>query len=158
MARAPRRKPGPKAMPFKETMSPEKKLDYMHKIIDLFETRQVTTLSEAADILGIPKMKVHRWRKDDKEFRAMLDVAEELIADELLLQLADPEYTKSVPKVTSIIFRLKKIRPEYRDNYKVIVTDSKAMEHLQKLQELLKKSENNQKSAETPSVEDKENK
>lgn len=71
----------------------------------------------------------------------MLNVAEQIIADDLLKQLANIEVTKrDMPTVNSLIFRLKKIRPEYRDSYKLEIGDSKAIEHLRKLQELLEKS------------------
>lgn len=76
----------------------------------------------------------------------MLNVAEQIIADDLLKQLANIEVTKrDMPTVNSLIFRLKKIRPEYRDSYKLEIGDSKAIEHLRKLQELLEKASKSEK-------------
>jgi len=118
-----------------ELMSSEQIRNAKHKIIELFDARKVDNLSQAADIMNLSKMRLYSWKYRDPDWAKMLAQAEQLVADELEAKL---NFVKNVPECTAIIFRLKKIRPEYRDTWKFGIIDSKVIEHLEKLQELAK--------------------
>lgn len=104
------------------------------EILRLFDERQVSNLSQAAEQLSISKMRVHSWRKSDPEFAKQLDVAEELLADDLEIALRE---CKTAAQVTAIIFLLKGLRPQkYRDNYKFEVENPKVQELLSEIKRL----------------------
>lgn len=109
-------------------------------ILKLFDNGTIENLSDASEHTGVSKLMLYSWRKSDKAWRDALNQAEEPIADRLLQEiLADTMpngKTISMPYVTARLFRVKKIRPEYRDAYHFVVDDSKALEHLEALRAL----------------------
>lgn len=117
-AKKPGVKPGYRNLP--EIITTEEQLRIKREVLKLFDDREVDTLSEAADIVGISKLKLYRWRHNDPNWKTELAMAEQLIADEILRELADMKGDKDMPYAISLMFRLKKIRPEYRDSYKKI--------------------------------------
>jgi len=81
-------------------------------ILDLLETEQAQNLTQAAEKLNIPKIQAHHWVKSDTEFADRVKLALEIVADRMEQTLDSKE------NVIGMIFRLKKLRPEYKDDYK----------------------------------------
>lgn len=121
-------------------MAPERVVELKLDIIDLLEEEKAETLSGAAKILGLNKLRVHAWRRNDKEFASMVDAAQEVIADRLEEEL-NPFIVQgkiiNYPYVMARIFRLKALRPhKYRDNYKFDIENSNLTDLLTDLKRL----------------------
>jgi hypothetical protein len=102
--------------------------------LNLFDRREVDNISQAAEKLGVSKLRMHAWRRADPEWAKQLEVAEELIADELEVEL---RACKNPAQVTALIFRLKGIRPQkYRDNFKFEVENPRVQEILAEIKRL----------------------
>ena len=120
--------------------------DLKHKVLELFEQGTVRTLTEAARKLNIRPTLLYTWKESDAEWAHALRLAEQVQADELEAKLdenANP---------VAAIFRLKKLRPEYRDNYHLFVETPT----LQKLLEELKAAGASKQLAEGESAPDLE--
>lgn len=127
----PGRKPGSSKLT--EQMTDAQILTVKRKVLDLMEERVVDNLSQASEHTGVPKFKLYRWRAEDTLWSKQLAQIDQVIADELEEKL---NHVTTVPQTTAIIFRLKKLRPEYRDNFKLEVVDSKMMDLLTELKRL----------------------
>jgi len=129
----------PKAKP-KEQYSPEVVVWAKAEVLRLFDAEQIDSLSEASEKVGVSKLTLFAWRKADKAWRNSLNQAEQPIADRLLREILVDTMpngkTVNMPYVTARLFRIKKIRPEYRDAYKFVVEDSRVLEHLEALKRL----------------------
>ncbi len=137
------RTPGAKNKPnIKKTeqFDPEVKAWAKAEIIRLFDADKIDDLSQASELVGVTKLALYSWRKADKTWRDLLNQAEQPIADRLLKEILVDTMpngkTINMPYVTARLFRIKKIRPEFRDSYKFIVEDSKVIEHLEALRKL----------------------
>uniref|UniRef100_A0A6M3IPR0 Terminase n=1 Tax=viral metagenome TaxID=1070528 RepID=A0A6M3IPR0_9ZZZZ len=95
--------------------------------IDLIESEQCDNLSQCGDRLDVPKLVLHRWYMNDKSFSTMVDQAQQIKADRL------EEKIDKINNPVAMIFRLKKLRPEYRDNYRIDVTSEKLEDLLEEL-------------------------
>jgi hypothetical protein len=135
------KKPGPKPgrAKYQEDKTPDdEKLRIKYQIVEMLDSRVVDNLSQAADMLGISRLRLYQWKRRDSEWADLLNLADELIADDLEQRIAN---VKTVPECTSLIFRLKALRPDkYRDNYKFDVRDSRVLEHLAELKKLGKQA------------------
>lgn len=94
--------------------------DLKRKITDLLESRTAKRLTDAAKMVGLSPRKAYQWKYEDKDWQNELRIIDQIEADELENEL---EINKSVVRGSAIAFRLKKLRPEYRDNYRFVVTD-----------------------------------
>jgi len=92
-------------------------------IIEMIECEEADNLSQAADKLNMPKTKLYFWAHTDKDWASQLKAAENIKADRL------EEAIDNLHNVVGYIFRLKKLRHEYRDSYKFDVT-SEGLEKL----------------------------
>lgn len=130
-------KPKPKS---KEQYSPEVVLWAKTETLRLFDAGEIDSLSEASEKVGVSKLTLYAWRKSDKKWRESLNQAEQPIADRMLKEILVDTMPNgkaiSMPYVTARLFRIKKIRPEYRDAYKFVVEDSRVLEHLEALKKL----------------------
>lgn len=110
------------------------------EVIRLFDAGEIDDLSSASEHVSVSKLKLYAWRKADKAWREALNQAEEPIADRMLEEiLADTMPNGkpiSMPYVTARLFRIKKIRPQFRDAYRFVVEDSRVLEHLEALKKL----------------------
>ncbi len=139
------RTPGAKNKPnIKKTeqFDPEVKVWAKAEIIRLFDMGKIDDLSQASELVGVTKLALYSWRKSDKTWRDLLNQAEQPIADRLLKEILVDTMpngkTINMPYVTARLFRVKKIRPEFRDSYHFVVEDSKIIEHLEALKALAK--------------------
>jgi len=145
----------PKGSPNKPKAKPKEQYDAetiawaKAETLRFFDKGEIDDLSEAAEKVGVSKLTLYAWRKADKKWREALNQAEQPIADKLLKEiLADTMPNGkpiSMPYVTARLFRIKKIRPEFRDSYKFVVEDSKVLEHLQALKDLATQSKQEEK-------------
>lgn len=109
------------------------------EVIRLFDAGAIDDLSSASEHVGVSKLKLYAWRKSDKAWREQLNQAEQPIADRMLDEILQETVNGkpiSMPYVTARLFRIKKIRPEYRDAYRFVVEDSRVLEHLEALKKL----------------------
>lgn len=100
------------------------------QIIELLEAELADNLTEACELLGISKLRVHEWFKSDPEFGQMVRSSQEIKADRLEKRLDEMNHP------VALIFRLKKLRPEYRDTYKFNVTSESLEKLLKRLAEI----------------------
>jgi len=83
------------------------------KVLDLYETGEISTLSEAAERLGVSKYTLWKLKRSDPEFAQELDIAREIVADRLEKELLECD---KYPEAFSRIFLLNGLRPEkYKD-------------------------------------------
>lgn len=136
-------KPKPKK---KELYDPEVVLWAKAETLRLFDASEIDDLSEAAEKVGVSKLTLYAWKKADKKWRDSLNQAEQPIADRLLREILQETVNGkaiSMPYVTARLFRIKKIRPEYRDAYKFVIEDSRVLEHLEALKKLATENKEN---------------
>ncbi len=103
---------------------------FKQAILQLLESEAAKNLSQAADFLGIPKLRAHVWYDDDPDWAKLVRQAQQITADRL------EETIDSKENIIGLIFRLKKLRPEYRDNFKVEVHNEKTRFLLEELRQL----------------------
>ncbi len=123
-----------------EATKPETIIMHKTAIIQLLETKQAENLSDAAEILGIPKLTVYKWRRTDLEWAALIKEAGEIVADRLENELLASEVNGkpiSMPYVLARMFRLKAIRPQlYKEKYPINVEDSKMVDLLTEIKKM----------------------
>ncbi len=121
-------------------MKPEKVLLAKSAIIQLLETRQVETLSDAADRSNIPKLLAYKWRRNDLEWASLLKEAGEITADRIENEILSTEVNGkpiSMPYVLARMFRLKALRPQlYKERYPINVEDSKMVDLLTEIKKI----------------------
>ena len=114
--------------------SPE--YDDKRKVLDLFETTNVTTLSEAAEKLNFSKYRVYKWKRNDSEFAQELQIAKELVADRLEQELLTCEkYHEAFAR----IFLLNGLRPNVYKHNKFVIENPKFEKLLQDIKKAGKK-------------------
>ena len=91
---------------------------YKRKLVALLNTEEATNLTDAANLLEMPPIDAHRWYKNDKLFREDVQLAEQIRADRLLQSLDEKDH------VLGLMFHIKKIRPEFRDNAKIEIQNN----------------------------------
>jgi len=102
------------------------------QINELFEKGEVENLSQAADRIGVSKMRAYSWLKADAQWAEDIKLGLEVVADKYEEELLKPELKK--PQVTALIFMLNGMRPEkYRDSYKLVAPNLKLEALLAKL-------------------------
>lgn len=114
------------------TITMEEQFDQKHKIIQLLCDGTAQTISDAARQCGLKPVNVWHWGRTDPDFKDALYAAQEVLADTLERKLTDSH--NFIPWM----FLLKKIRPEYKDNYRFDGTSSKMQEILEELSKLSK--------------------
>jgi len=110
-------------------------LTYKLKILDMLERGEARTLTECAEALGIPALRIHHWSTDDKDFQAMIKLANEVIADKLEVEFM--EHKNFIPKM----MLLKAYRQMYRDNFKIDISNTKLEDMLKELKQLGQKQD-----------------
>jgi len=105
------------------------------KILDLFESLQVTTLSEAAQKVGISKYRVYKMRREDPEWAEELKIAFEITADKIEGELLDSKKLteEKMPGVTARIFLLNGLRPNKYKNTKLTFENPKLEQLLERI-------------------------
>jgi transposase-like protein len=121
------KKPGPKPSYYLPKMDAQKAIELKQEIVRMLGRGEAKTLTEAAEAVGISPSLAHQWAKKDEEFRELLGVTKQVLGDRIERELIDS------PNVVAKIFLLKGYKPEFRDNAKVIVTDSRITELLEEL-------------------------
>lgn len=104
-------------------------------IIELIEAEEADNLSQACDKLKIPKLRAYQWRKQDEDWSNLLNQAEQIKADRLETEL------DNLKNVVGIIFRLKKLRPEYREKYQINIRNDGLKILLEELRNLSRRPE-----------------
>jgi hypothetical protein len=85
----------------------------IQKVLALYEQGEISTLSEAAEKLGVSKYTLYKLKRSDPEFAEELDIAREIVADRLEAELLTCD---KYPEAFARIFRLNGLRPEvYKD-------------------------------------------
>ena len=126
------RKTAKKKMP---RYSPDEILAYKIKILDMLEAGEAFTLTQCAEKLEIPALRIYHWSVDDKDFQSMVHLAQQVRAD--IIEEEFVHHANFIPKM----MLLKSWRPQYRDNFKVDITNNKLEDMLQELKQLGQKSE-----------------
>lgn len=128
------KKPGRKAGFIYENYPQEKKTkEYqrlMKESLELIAADECQNLTQAAERLGVSPMTLYALRDKYPDWANQLKAAEQIIADRIEEAL---DHSKNV---VGQIFRLKKLRPEYRDSYKIDVTTTKLEQMLTDLKKL----------------------
>jgi len=108
------------------------------KILDLFESMAVSTLSEAAQRVGIKKYKAYKMKRADPEWAEELKIAHEIVADKIEEELRDSRLLteEKYPGVMSRIFLLNGLRPDKYKGTKLTVENPKFEEELRKIREI----------------------
>jgi hypothetical protein len=108
--RKPGRKPGKTSL--RGQFTDEQILGYKAEILELFVAGKAKTLTDAAEILGLPPTRVHHWSSSDPDFAELVTCAREVIADRLEKELG--EHANFIPKMMI----LKGYRPMFRERYR----------------------------------------
>ena len=120
-------------------------VSFKAKILDLLDEEICSTLTAAARHIGVSPTRVYQWNDNDPEWYAQVKMARQVQADSLLKELEAVEIghnSKGDPimvnmaYVTARIFKLKAIRHEYRDNYKIELGTDKTAELLSELKKI----------------------
>lgn len=99
-------------------------------VVALISDAKVKTLTQAAEMLVVSPVTLHRWYKTDLDWKAEVDCAQQVIADQIEI---DIDRSKNV---IGQIFRLKKLRPEYRDDHRISNINKEFQELLGELRKL----------------------
>ena len=121
------KKPGRKAGSTVFQLADDQILAFKARILELLASGKATTITDAADKVGVEAARVYAWGKNDPDFRDMLALSREVVADRLEKELA--EHANFIPKMMI----LKGLRPMYRDSYKTPMDDNKLRELLEAL-------------------------
>lgn len=113
---------------------PDVVLEFKKSILQLLEAGEVDNLSQAAEYLGISKFAVYQWKDSDPEWNKMVKQVDQLRADDLEKKL------DKMNNPVGLIFRLKKLRPEYRDTFKIDVKNEALEKLLTELKNIGEKS------------------
>lgn len=130
-------KPGPKLGHYNivEKLTVEEVLEVKQAILQLIEAEEADNITEACEIIGFPKLKAYHYWDKDPLWKNQIKQAQEIKADRLEAKL------DKANSPVAAIFRLKGLRPQYRDNYKFDIS-SEALENLLKeLKEVAHKGE-----------------
>lgn len=100
------------------------------EILNVLDMGIAETLSDAARRLAIRPSQAHNWLATDDNFRKLYNQAREVLADRLERELLSSD------NVIAKIFLLKGLRPQYRDNFHVDITDNRTRELLDELRRL----------------------
>ncbi len=114
-------------------------MDAKKAVLFLFEEEKAITLTQAAELVGVPKLKLHSWAKRDKEWAAQIRVSREIFADRL------EERLTNINNFIPMMFLLKKIRPDYRDNARTVETSGNLERLIQDLVDVAKKNKPEEK-------------
>jgi hypothetical protein len=125
MARV-RKKPPRKAKP-KAKRRPGHPTAEESKAIEALKDRWIEVFAgsgwrRACDEVGVAISMPTYWRQHDDAFRAKYEAAREAVADMLEARLDDVAFGRAEgtgPAVTAAIFRIKGMRPEYRDGVRI---------------------------------------
>jgi len=125
-----RKKPGrkPTSSRIVEKLTQKEILKVKQAILTLIEAEEADNLTEACKKIGMSPLRAYWWLDHDAEWAGRVRQAQNIVADRLEADL------DAMNNPVARIFRLKKLRPEYRDNYRFDIT-SEALEKL--LKELL---------------------
>ena len=118
-----------------EVLSSEEIKKVKSAILDLIEAEEADNISEACEILGFPKLKAHWWTDNDPLWAGQVRQAQQIKADRLENKLDNMNHP------VALIFRLKKLRPEYRDTYRFDVTSEPLIALLKELKAVAKPPE-----------------
>ncbi len=103
-------KVGRRTAPIPEVYSHGQVLDIKVKILEMLNSEEATTLTEAADKLGVPATRVHHWAQNDPDFKELVGLAREVAADRI--EKAFQTHANFIPQM----MLLKGYRPMFRDN------------------------------------------
>ena len=109
---------------------PDEILTYKLKILEMLEKGQARTLTQCAEILEIPAVRVHGWSASDKDFQEMIRLVREIIADKIEAEFST--HANFIPKM----MLLKAYRPMFKDNFRLDVTNTRLEEMLNELKKL----------------------
>jgi len=109
---------------------PDEILTYKLKILEMLEKGQARTLTQCAEILEIPAVRVHGWSTNDKDFQEMIRLVREIIADKIEAEFS--VHANFIPKM----MLLKAYRPMFKDNFHLDVTNTRLEEMLNELKKL----------------------
>jgi hypothetical protein len=118
----------------KEIVDPD--FDLKNKVIAELEKAEATTLSRVAEILGVSKLHLWELKKKDPAFADRVNQVKEIIADKFEEELLTCD---KMAQVVARLARLKTLRPDYRDSFKVVVGSPKVESLLEELKRRGKK-------------------
>jgi hypothetical protein len=106
-----------------------------NQVIEAIETEHADNLTEAAKYLDIKPSLLYHLKGRDKAWSDQIEVAQNVVADKLEAKL------DKMNSPVAAIFRLKKLRIEYRDNFKFDFNTDKLEKLLTQLVEVGKTSQ-----------------
>ena len=110
------KKPGPKPQYTKDRYTPDQIRSLKETILELLEAELALNVTDAARQLNVNPARVYGWFKADPVWKALIAATDDVKADSLEKKLTESK------NVIAFMFLLKKIRPEYRENYHIDVT------------------------------------
>lgn len=122
--------------------APEEILEHKVKILELLCSGVCTTLTGAAEQLGLSAWRVQRWARSDKDFGEAVDTARQVVADHIEKEFQG--HANFIPKM----MLLKAYRPMFKDNYRLDVSSPRLEELLKELRETDEKAVPQPKEAE----------
>ena len=114
---------------------PEVVLQLKEEILAIIDLGVAETLADAARKAGVSPSEAWSWASTDEKFMRRYQQAREVVADRIEAELLQSN------NVIAQIFMLKGLRPQYRDNYKLTVTDDRTKAILEELRRLAKEQE-----------------
>jgi hypothetical protein len=112
----------------KEITDPDYELK--KNVIAELEKAEVTTLSAVAKILNVSKLHLWELKRKDPDFADKITQAKEVLADRFEEELLTCD---KMAQVVARLARLKTLRPDYRDSFKVVVGSPKVESLLEEL-------------------------
>lgn len=98
--------------------------------LDLIESEEASNLTQAAKILNVQPTLLYKLEAGDPYWAEQVKIAKNIVADKL------EDKIDNFNNVVGWIFRLKMLRPEYRDSYKFDVNSTKLEQLLKELREI----------------------
>lgn len=109
--RGSRKTPNPSKLKNRQPQRTEEEIGQLkEQIVALVASGEAENISQACRQLEIDPISAYRWEKTDKTFKEDVVLAQQVVADRL------EEDLDRMNNPLARIFRLKKLRPEYRDN------------------------------------------
>jgi len=106
-----------------------------YKVLNLLATGVCTTIADACRAISVDPVRLYSWALTDPDFKEAVKAVRQVIADDIEKDLRT--HANFIPKM----FILKAYRPEFKENAKITVDDSKLSEILAELREAGAKQE-----------------
>jgi len=112
-------------------------IEYKVLILQMMVDGKAQTVTSACRTLGIPPTRGHGWLKGDPDFKELVEMVGQVIADEIEEDFR--VHGHFIPRM----MLLKRYRPEFRETYKFDIKNDKLEELLERLRVIKEKPKDN---------------